>query len=153
MGDLEHFAPYGWLIVATCNPRRKDHAMTVQPPHTLVVTGAYHPDEDVDDRDYTIVCAGVTDACRRWEDCTVADCTVTAEYQHSARDALGHGQRHNHIDGVWMTPTDRGMYVGHDGVPEAADHLDLTAGVYPVDVDYIGDGDVHLAVVEPAVTR
>jgi hypothetical protein len=112
-------------------------------PHILVVTGTIDPTEGLDERDFTLECPGVTDACRGWIGC---DCTNTRGRDLSWEEPLvAHGVTHQYLDGEWMRPTDGCYFAGHDGLPDAVvdlpvDGVLLTAGRYEVAPTYDGDG-------------
>jgi|SRR5687767_9337383 hypothetical protein len=114
-------------------------------PHMLVVTA--DPD-DPEILDHEVECPAVTDECREWRWCTVAECTVPAEYNFGA-DAIGHGERHKYIKDRWMVPTDNCYVVCHDGLPDAvADRFPV--GRHAIGWD-VGDGtEIEIYAIEPA---
>jgi hypothetical protein len=106
--------------------------------HYLIVTADPEDPQERDFYDYEVECPGVTDECRRWEQCVASTCTVAREYQFDAREALGHGEHHRYINGMWMTPTEHCYVQGHDGLPDAvAGYFEL--GRHPIGWD-VGDG-------------
>jgi hypothetical protein len=109
--------------------------------HILIVT----PDRD-DPTDeglftYEIECPGVTDACRRYEDCSAGEDEreeLEAAEDSGRRPAVAHGKRHFMFDGVWCAETDHCNVVGHDGLDNDVAGR-FTPGRHPVDFDF-GDG-------------
>lgn len=120
-------------------------------PHVLTITEFDPVDGDFE---WTTRCPGVTSTCEVWYQCqVVADperpgwgsCshTPTEDEEYGEYDA--HGERHQWIDGEWMTPAGR-CCLGHADVSDdvweiAHEHGN---GEYPVDLDYEGDGDWRL---------
>lgn len=86
--------------------------------------------------EYEVDCPGVTDQCRRWEECAVADCPISAEWDDG--DSEAHGQPHKLIAGMWMTPTEHCYVAVHDGLPDAVAG-DFAPGRHDIDWE-VGDG-------------
>lgn len=125
--------------------------MTEFNPHVLVVKHTIFPpdlpgEDEFVEVEYDLSCPGVTDHCRRYEPCEVPGCKDDGR----GVSVVGHDVQHLWIDGEWMAATDRCLYVDHDGMPEAAEYLNLPAGLHLVDVDYRGDDEIDLIVLEPA---
>jgi hypothetical protein len=90
---------------------------------------------------YEIDCPGVTDACRRYEDCKADQ--DEREHLEAAEDAghrpaTAHGKRHFMFDGVWCAETDHCNVAGHDALGNDVAGR-FAPGRHPVDFDF-GDG-------------
>lgn len=97
-----------------------------------------------DDCTAEVVCAGVTDACRTWWECDrcravlrrVSDAAAEEYDERIHERGTAHRQEHQHIDGMWMTPSNQCLstacdeHNGHDFVSE------LPAGDHPVTLDW-----------------
>jgi hypothetical protein len=114
-------------------------------PHVLIVETIEPVTDDngvVIDRNYevSIECPGVTDACAEWVECVVASCTVPAEYNHDARDALGHGVAHRWFrePSIWATRSPFCFVVnhGHDIAGEVAERNQLGVGPHDVEPEF-----------------
>lgn len=107
--------------------------------HILVVTAdAEDPDPDL--YEYDVECPGVADDCRRYEDC-LATADEVAALQSAAdngSEAVAHGRKHLHIDGMWMAATDLCYVATHDGMPDAVAGR-FEPGRHPITWD-VGDG-------------
>lgn len=109
--------------------------------HYLVVT----PDpQDPQERDwfsYSVECPGVTEECRRWEDCVhnAVDVERLEEMaDQGAPEPVLHGKRHRKIGGTWMAETDECYVARHDGLGDAVAGY-YSAGRHPIGWD-VGDG-------------
>lgn len=123
--------------------------------HILVV----HRHDDSDDVDATVECPGVSDSCRLWIECAVC-CAETREVQARVHELCDDGEQHEihgvlHIRGegtVWAyTHRCLSDYDGAtDSIADTA--ANLPSGRYPVDVNYLGDGDVEIELIGPAAS-
>lgn len=102
--------------------------------------------------DIDIECPGVTDVCAEWVECGVAECTMPAEYNHSSRDALGHGVEHRWFrePSIWGVRSGFCFAAihGHDIAGEVAERLRLGAGRYEVDPEFEDGSLQDLALVD-----
>lgn len=89
----------------------------------------------------SLSCPGVADHCRCWLECTVCrdaaqgmDAEAMDEYDEALyRDGDAHGEEHQRIDGMWMTPTDRCLSQELD--TDASELVGVLAeGDHPVDI-------------------
>jgi hypothetical protein len=107
-------------------------------PHILIVT-AVHPDENDPERtelEYTVECPGVTDACRRYEDCRAS--LAEQDLLYRSEDRIAHGQRHISIDSCWMAETPFCNVMTNDWLQDSADGR-FPLGRHPITWD-VGDG-------------
>lgn len=90
--------------------------------------------------DISIECPAVTDACAEWVECAVAGCTVPHEYNHGARDALGHGVEHRWFrePSIWGVRSGFcfALNHGHAAGEELAERLHLHTGRYEVEPEF-----------------
>jgi hypothetical protein len=114
-------------------------------PHVLIIETIEPITDDngvVLDRNYevSIECPGVTDACAEWVECSVAGCTVPREYNHEARDALGHGAEHRWFRelSIWGVRSGFCFVVnhGHGVGGEVAERSQLGVGPYEVEPEF-----------------
>jgi hypothetical protein len=122
--------------------------------HKLLVS------RDPDDADGvvgSVVCSGVTDACRTWWECREEHDWNRVEFERftdavDEGDDMHHGVEHRVIDYVVMVPSVQclahTMNSGLDSAHEAAQGLE--PGEYPCDVTYEGDEMVLVSVVRKA---
>lgn len=113
---------------------------SVRNSHILIVTPDADEPSETDLFTYEIECPGVTDACRRYEDCRPDD--AERELLETAIDneqpVIAHGARHLMFDGLWCAETDRCNVAGHDGLgSDVAGRF--APGRHPVEFDF-GDG-------------
>jgi hypothetical protein len=113
-------------------------------PH--IVTIKHDPESHAfdchDECTAALSCPGVIDSCRCWMECTTCHDTcrdMSSDALDDFDDRLheegeAHGIEHQHIDGMWMTPSERCITqeLEHD-----ADYLvsDLPDGEHSVDLD------------------
>ncbi len=120
--------------------------------HTLVVTSDY---DDTDERDFRIECAGVTDYCTVWTACS---CKEAAGFDSAESVGFAHGDEHKLVEQQWaVRPHPPRCIYGEpfadDLLPDRAVDLDidgirLTAGRYPVELTWLGDGDFAIDLIE-----
>jgi hypothetical protein len=126
-------------------PKMDTFLPSARAPHYLVV--------EVDPEDgealiYSVECGGVTDACRRYEDC-IPDAAERSLLGEAAEEKpVAHGKRHIMVDGAWCAETTACNVADHDGLG------DDVAGRFPVgrhliDWDF-GDGTELFIVGCPA---
>lgn len=98
------------------------------PQHFLIVTSDPNEPEETDFFTYTVECPGVTDSCRRYEDCVPDDPerTLLEEAVDNETEPIAHGVKHLMLDGVWCAATDRCNVQNHDALPNEV------AGRFPV---------------------
>ena len=112
--------------------------------HTLTIRHdpESHAYDCHDDCTATLTCHGVTDSCRCWYECDACrdvkkgmDDAALDEYDERLWDeGVAHGVEHQHINGMWMTPTD--FCLTREMETDAAEHVsDLSDGDYPVELD------------------
>jgi hypothetical protein len=125
-------------------------------PHVLIVTHTVYPpelpgEEEFVETEYALECPGVTDQCRAWLDCVEPGCAERRQVAADRGDdpVVVHGREHRFIDIGWAMKTDRCLYADSDHLSEVASALGLPAGRHLVDVDYRGDGEIDLIVLEP----
>jgi hypothetical protein len=109
--------------------------------HVLIVTADADGPTDTDLFAYEIECPGVTDSCRRYEDCSASEEEreeLEAAEDAGQRPAVAHGKRHFMYDGVWCAETDCCNVAGHDNMPDDVAGR-FEPGRHPVDFDF-GDG-------------
>lgn len=109
--------------------------------HILIVTPDADDPADADLFTYEVECPGVTDACRRYEDCKAGEDEreqLEAAEDSGLRPAMAHGKRHFMFDGVWCAETDQCNVACHDGLGNDVDGR-FEPGRHPVDFDF-GDG-------------
>lgn len=89
-----------------------------------------------------VSCSGVTSRCRCWWECEVCreamqglDTDTLADFEERLdEEGESHGQEHQRIDGMWMTPT--GQCLTQAIETDAYDLLfSLPDGAYPVAID------------------
>ena len=113
-------------------------------PHILTIThnAESHEYDCHDDCTATLTCPGVTDSCRCWWECATChevtksmDDDVLDEYDDQRAEAgEAHGVEHQHIDCMWMTPTDR--CITQDLEHDAFEWISvLSEGAHEVDLD------------------
>lgn len=109
-------------------------------PHVLIVTPDAEDPTDTDLFTYAVECPGVTDACRRYEDCVAGE--AERRFLEAAADngqpVVAHGARHLMFDGLWCAETQWCNVVGHDSLPDDVAGR-FAPGRHPVDFDF-GDG-------------
>lgn len=127
-------------------------------PHTVTIK--HDPEShEVDCHDEctaTLTCSGVTDNCRCWWECDTCreasrvDGDDADEYADRLDEySEAHGVEHQHIDGMWMVPTDRCL--GAEMESDVGYLVDaLSDGDHPVELD-CEDGFVYVRVIEKAV--
>lgn len=124
-------------------------------PHKVKVAhdAASHDFGCHDDCEVEIICPGVTDSCRCWqecEDCRKARTRVDLEaFDERLREAgEAHGIDHEWIDGVWMTPTRACVTAALES--DAGDLVyTLPEGLHPISVD-CEDDFVHVSLIDAA---
>jgi hypothetical protein len=131
--------------------------MTEFKPHLLTLNETISTDNEgtLVEHDFDVTCPGVTDRCRAYVDCLAKPEEI--EVLNLGDPPTAHGKRHLLIDGTWMAATDQCLYATGD-IAEAAEYLAskhaLKPGTYRVDVDYRGDGELDLILLdERAVAR
>jgi hypothetical protein len=119
--------------------------------HFLIVTPDPADPDDTDLFDYAVECPGVTDACRRYEDC-VPDNAELEHLENAYDDSavpFAHGVKHIHIDGMWCAATDKCNVRDHDGLGDAVAGR-FPTGRHAVDFDF-GDGtEIAVYASDPA---
>jgi hypothetical protein len=122
--------------------------MTVLNQHFLIVTPDPNDPDDQDLFTYAVECPGVTDECRRYEDCVAGDAEreLLEEAIDNGEALIAHGVNHLMIDGVWCAATNLCNVCDHDGLPDAAAGR-FPAGRHAIDYDF-GDG-TEIAVYAP----
>lgn len=119
--------------------------------HVVVVTlNGCDPREDHPDEphntfcfDSEVECPTLTDYCRSWMECAVAECqqrkTRDRDVFPDDDEGVFHGVRHKwaNLDGYcWATPEDVCFYVTSDSTCDAIADLDLRKeGRYPIEVE------------------
>lgn len=118
--------------------------MSATEPHVVTIkhdaeSHVYHCHDDCT---AVVTCPGVTNACRCWLECTTCrdataglDDEARGDYDERLYDQQeAHGEEHQRIDGMWMTPTDHCLSQELD---TDADELvyTLDEGEHPVDVN------------------
>jgi hypothetical protein len=96
--------------------------------HFLIVAADPDNPGDEDLYEYEVECPGVTDACRRYEDCVPDDHerTLLEEAVDNETEPIAHGVKHLLLDGMWCAATDRCNVRDHDALPNEV------AGRFPV---------------------
>lgn len=126
-------------------------------PHVVTIKhdAESHEYDCHDDCTATLTCPGVTDSCRCWWECTACwdarkglDADALDEYDDRlSEEGEAHGVEHQHIDGMWMTPTDRCLTSSLD--TDADELVDaLPDGDHLVDLD-CQDGFVYVTAIKP----
>ncbi len=97
--------------------------------HVLVVTSG--PDDKLS---YQVQCPGVTDQCRRYEDCGASpdESLALTEAVANGWDVRSHGRHHRRIAGVWMQATDHCYVASHHALQERATAAGPGPGRYPI---------------------
>ncbi len=97
--------------------------------HVLVV--GRDPDGELA---YEVRCPGVTDQCRRYEDCNAGpnERFALAEALTNGWDVRCHGRHHRKVAGVWMQATDHCYVASHYALEERAAAAGLEPGEYPI---------------------
>lgn len=124
--------------------------MTTPAAHLIVIAPGPDGPDNEEDFEYAMVCPGVSDACRYWQECTEGEHPTYDEFLDGpdAGDDMPvfHGQTHMFIDYDWMTRTDR-CIVQQSGL-ESGEHTELLReakdipGVYPFEWEW--DESVYL---------
>ncbi len=121
--------------------------------HFLIVTpdADYPTDEDL--LTYDAECPGVTDSCRRYEDCRAneAEADLLEAAVDNGEPAVAHGAKHLKIDGLWCAATDNCNVISHDGLPATVAGR-FEPGRHPIDFDF-GDGTEIVILPIEAVNR
>lgn len=97
-----------------------------------------------DDCTAEVICNGVTDLCRTWWECSTCrtlldgmDSLERADYLETLdEEDEAHGEDHQHIDGMWMTPTNRCLSVMREEDDAAELIHSLPDGDFPVSLDW-----------------
>ena len=97
-----------------------------------------------DDCAAEVICPGVTNACRTWWECNRCRAVLRRVDAHGADlydDRLSergeaHGVDHEHIDGMWMTPSDQCLSTACDEHDAGELVSVLPDGDHPVDLDW-----------------
>lgn len=124
--------------------------------HFLIVTADPDDPSDKDLFQYEVECPGVTDECRRYEDCVPdgPERTLLQEAVDNEGTPIAHGVKHLMIDGTWCAATNLCNVRDHDGLPDAVVGL-FPVGRHAIDWDF-GDGTelaVYASDVEAATGR
>jgi hypothetical protein len=122
------------------------------PQHFLIVTPDPRAPEETDYFTYAVECPGVTDKCRRYEDCSADN--AERDLLEDALDAdtqrpVAHGVKHLLIDETWCAATDLCNVRDHDGLPDAVAGR-FPPGRHAIDFDF-GDGtEIAVHASDPA---
>jgi len=108
--------------------------------HFLIVTTDPDDPNDADLFEYMVECPGVTDECRRYEDCVPNDAEreLLDKAMDNEAEPVAHGVKHLEIDGTWCAATNLCNVRDHDGLPDAVTGR-FTVGRHAIDWDF-GDG-------------
>ena len=108
--------------------------------HFLIVTADHEDPGDPDLFSYAVECPGVTDECRRYEDCVATDTErqLLEAAQDNGTEPVTHGVKHLMIDAVWCAATQMCNVRDHDGLPDAVAGR-FPVGRHAIDWDF-GDG-------------
>jgi hypothetical protein len=116
--------------------------------HIIVIT------EDTDgERDYAVVCPGVTGVCEMWAPCRSC---VPADVEALGDDEMfgtAHGVKHQNFSWGWSVPDGRCFVRDNDRLPEAAEELGLPPGSYPVEFECEDESYLILGVVAEGASR
>jgi hypothetical protein len=109
-------------------------------PHMLVIA------VDPSDSEHLLVsveCPGVTAACRAWQECPdcAPDHARRVKAWNESPDGTLHGVDHVVAQGLLMTPTGQCLVATHDELHDAGVDVTRVPGRYPVDVEFVDDGE------------
>lgn len=96
--------------------------------HVLVVT-----DDGERDRDYAVVCPGVTDACRMWVACSPCKPGDGERLDDDEPFGVAHGVEHQNFSWGWSVPSGQCFVRDNEGLYDVAEELALEPGRYPVE--------------------